>query len=353
VSTQQYQKYRDGRGGDERQVEAQAHLAQAFAGIGLATRTGTWTRRRPAYPALKPVMTVVYVPANDMLHAFRAGPCYTPRPRRRRGSASGWTRRSPRSSMTEHGGEELWGFLPFDQMNVASLRFIHRNQTRANHVYAMAGSDPVRGHLRAGLRELELGRRGHEAVLPPTRRGVRRIMFVGRDRGQYLTALDVTATGPYTLRSAPTRRPAAAVNRATRTRVNGAPSGDEEQHGRRRPRTTTTPTARWADLVGAARRLRGRHEPRGLPDGTPADRLQFALFTGSGSGTPPGARRVDGGRLRGRPSFVLDALTGDVIASADVAPGRDAFENTIVSSPAASTRRRPAPAERAPRRSTR
>ena len=28
--------------------------------------------------ALKPVMTVVYAPANDMLHAFRAGPCYSP-----------------------------------------------------------------------------------------------------------------------------------------------------------------------------------------------------------------------------------------------------------------------------------
>src|SRR6185295_10542604 len=47
---------------------------------------------------LKPSMTMVIVPSNDMLHAFRGGPCPT-----------GVAR-----CLGEGGGEELWAFVPHD-----------------------------------------------------------------------------------------------------------------------------------------------------------------------------------------------------------------------------------------------
>jgi hypothetical protein len=64
--------------------------------------------------------------------------------------------------------------------------------------------------------------------------------------------------------------------------------------------------------------------------------LQFALFMGSGFGDTSGcATASTADACEGRSFFALDALTGDVIASADVGSrGGMPFENTIVSSPA-------------------
>ena len=42
------------------------------------------------------------------------------------------------SGCTETGGEELWGFVPFDQLNSLRLRPANEPQGRANHVYTLA-----------------------------------------------------------------------------------------------------------------------------------------------------------------------------------------------------------------------
>ncbi len=76
--------------------------------------------------ALKPVMTVVYVGANDGLHAFRAGPNCSPT--------------IPVASVgcAEKGGEELWSFVPFDQLSKLSARLKNNPEGRANHTYMIA-----------------------------------------------------------------------------------------------------------------------------------------------------------------------------------------------------------------------
>jgi hypothetical protein len=68
-------------------------------------------------------MTVLYAPANDMLHAFRSGPCDTP---------------ALSVPCDELGGEELWGFLPYDQLHTILLRAAHEPQGKNNHVYSLA-----------------------------------------------------------------------------------------------------------------------------------------------------------------------------------------------------------------------
>src|SRR5262249_22024970 len=67
--------------------------------------TGTPASGVDSRPTLKPAMTVVYAGANDMLHAFRAAP-----------SAPNSAGTCTRSATTDCGGEELWGFVPFDQL---------------------------------------------------------------------------------------------------------------------------------------------------------------------------------------------------------------------------------------------
>src|SRR5262249_55401515 len=73
----------------------------------------------PLRPSLKPKMTVVYQPANDMLHAFRAGPCGT-------------------GTCAETGGEELWGFVPYDELGKLSLAV--DAQAPGDHQYMIATS---------------------------------------------------------------------------------------------------------------------------------------------------------------------------------------------------------------------
>jgi hypothetical protein len=73
VYTDQYSKYLYGVVGDN----DGKGVAQSKAGFGLRTPDGTAASPRTELN-LKPVMTVVYVPSNDMLHAFRAGPTFAP-----------------------------------------------------------------------------------------------------------------------------------------------------------------------------------------------------------------------------------------------------------------------------------
>ena len=96
-------------------------------GLGLRDPDDDGFLSSSSDPTLKPVMTMLYFPANDMLHAFRAGR-----------SAASATKPCTVSSTVDCGGEEVWGFVPYDQL--LNLRMRMRPQTRANHTYMMASS---------------------------------------------------------------------------------------------------------------------------------------------------------------------------------------------------------------------
>ncbi len=132
---------------------------------------------------LKPVMTVVYAPANDMLHAFRAGPNVSPS-----------TACNPVTN--ECGGQELWGFVPFDQLGALRLRFINEPQGRDNHVYMLARGVRFADVFVAADPPITVNINGQSRTV----NGVwRRILYVLRGiGGKYVTALDVTGPGAYT-----------------------------------------------------------------------------------------------------------------------------------------------------------
>src|SRR6185295_19560082 len=113
--------------------------------------------------------------ANDMLHAFRGGPQCS-------GGCPG---------TGEQGSEELWGFIPYDQLN--KIRALHlTGQQKAPHVYVIGSSvrlatvfipDPD------GFDINGVTYNGHW----------RTVLYFGRGPGgNYYTALDVTGPGVFT-----------------------------------------------------------------------------------------------------------------------------------------------------------
>jgi hypothetical protein len=249
---------------------------------------------------LKPVMTVVYAPANDMLHAFRAGPCYSP-------STSPGDCQGGAGGRAESGGEELWGFVPFDQLNALGLRFVHQPQTRTNHVYMLArGIRFADVFVPGALTNVSIG---GETI--PSMNGVwRKVLFFGRGvGGKYVSALDVTAPGPYTMPAAQTVGPVPLWNRGNPDTSDGLSSGtpntnqDDYNAYLRMGETWSMPTVALVNT--------GHNNPLYV---TPrrSDGVEFVLFMGSGYGNPK-ARP-----LQGTTHYTLDALSGDVVAAPDV-----------------------------------
>src|SRR5260221_9856187 len=75
-------------------------------------------------------MTVVYTGANDMLHAFRAGPS----------CATGPSLSTPVVCAGDNGGQELWGFVPYDQLVKLHDRYrdFPESKTTKNYMIAVA-----------------------------------------------------------------------------------------------------------------------------------------------------------------------------------------------------------------------
>ena len=143
------------------------------------------------------LMTVVFLPANDMLHAFRAGPCP--------------------SGCSEIGGEELWGFVPYDQLGKLTARLLTPSQSttdHSNHIYMMAA--PVR-LAHAFIPVTPFGTSWSTTVggAAESLTGVwRTVLLAGRGAGgKYLTALDVTGPGSMTTASLSTTPPIVMWNR--------------------------------------------------------------------------------------------------------------------------------------------
>ena len=113
----EYALFRDGvrNSGGKNPDSSGSQIRQGF-GLRNPDQDGTvGTGANDTRSDLKPVMSVVYAPANDMLHAFRAGPNVSP-------SASC----SEANPAHECGGQELWGFVPFDQLEALRLRLVQR-----------------------------------------------------------------------------------------------------------------------------------------------------------------------------------------------------------------------------------
>ena len=113
MHTPEYLLYRDGP--RDANGDASGGNTDYFVRKGLGLRHPDRDgKEQPAGPqvrdALKPSMSMLLVPSNDMLHAFRAGPC------------PATVSRCGTGAFKERGGEELWAFVPHDLLPVLKDR---------------------------------------------------------------------------------------------------------------------------------------------------------------------------------------------------------------------------------------
>ena len=223
----------------------------------------------------------------------------------------------------EYGGEELWGFVPYDQLLGLGLRTKTEaagteSSTRDEHVYMMAGSIrfsdvfvpgpvslpgvPVDGRCLAP-RDVRRARHRRQVPHRPRRDG---------DRPLHLE------------RHRPRVGPSRCGAGATRTRRTG-PCGSDTQPQRRRSRPATA-TRRWAR---PGRCPWSATSTASNPSETSTRRRAGPARTGPSSScswaratvTTPAAPRTRH-PCEGRTFYTLDALSGDVIASVDVGRAR-------------------------------
>ena len=223
----------------------------------------------------EPLMTVVYHASNDMVHAFRGGPCPG-------GTCLG--------SITERGGEELWGFVPYDQLDKLQDRM--QGQGRSPHTYMLASSVRFSDVFVPG-----------DWTEPNTSRAYlgrwRTVMVFGRGiAGKYYTALDITSPGQFNRSSLDTLPPFAIWSRGNpdtqRGLLGGAANGIGGADYAKMGETWSVPAMAAvspADFGGS----------------------QFAMFMGSGFAND--LTNADEGKI----FYAVDALTGDVRHAADEA----------------------------------
>ena len=282
----EYRLYRDGpRDGSGKNPDiAGTQLRQGFGLANPDDDNTVGSGQIDTRNQLKPQMTVVYAPANDMLHAFRAGPNCGP----------------STAACAETGGEELWGFVPYDQINSLYLRLANEPQGRDNHVYVLARGVRFSDVFVPGpLTNVNIG-----GVIEPSIQGVwRRVLYFGRGiAGKHLTALDVTGTGPFTATALGTQGPIPLWSRGNPDTADGTPGGtlnnnafDRDAYARM-GETWSLPAVAYVDK---APNVTAR-----TPGG-----VDYVVYVGSGYSGVAG---------EGSTFYTLDALTGDVVAAPDV-----------------------------------
>jgi hypothetical protein len=282
-----------------------------ISGGTAASRRMGFGLRKPASGS-QPVMSVVYHSGNDMLHAFRGGPCNV-------GNAcSGFP-----GSVIELGGEELWGFVPYDLLGALKERL--KPQTRASHTFMLA----------TPLRFADVWVPGTFSVSPDgtplAGSGVWRVvLFFGRGiGGKYLTALDVTAPGEFTVQSLNTNPPIPLWSRGNPDTQNGLPAGVANNNAA--DALAYTQMGQTWSVPAIALVKAGDNITTRKPSG-----VEFVAYVGSGYGNTtgcPSSSPCEGARF-----YTLDALTGDVVASANVGQRNNStapFANVIVAGPSA------------------
>lgn len=302
VHTQEYLLYRDGPRDSTGQAAAatpQDFYIQRGFGLrspdsdGKEVPRGTLTR-----VGLKPVMSVVYVPANDMLHAFRAGPC-----------PSGAAGAGCATNTPETGAEELWAFAPHDLL--PHLKDKMKVQTRTSHTFMISTSLRFADVFVPGPATLTIGGKTYNI-----QGRWRRLMFFGRGLGgKYYTGLDITGTGSLTNAALDSPLPAVLWNRGNPDSIDGTPAGT--------PNNTAGDKTLYADM-GQTWSI--PNVARVEANATNGQR-EFLVYTGSGYSTGP---TNEGTRF-----YALDPLSGDIAFSDDVGEGlQTAFENALVAGPA-------------------
>ncbi|PYQ15518.1 MAG: hypothetical protein DMF80_08670 [Acidobacteria bacterium] len=281
IHTAEYLLFRDGIRDSAGNVTGSNALV---AGFGLRNPDRNTSPSLASDPSFKPLMSVVYHAANDMLHALRAGPCPA---------------NTCVGGRTETGGEELWGFVPYDQLGKLAERM--QGQGRVPHTFMVAASvrftdifvpDPsgytingrsFQGHWRTNL-------------------------VIGRGiGGTYYTSLDVTAPERFNRSALDTNLPYNMWSRGNPDTQDGTPTGAAN--------ALTDPTGDEGDVDGTAYAKMG--ETWSVPSiAAVASEFnfgkEFALFSGSGYSDDPTATN------RGKTFFVIDALTGDVLYAKDL-----------------------------------
>jgi len=256
--------------------------------------------------ALKPAMTTMYIGANDMLHSFRAGPsCNTP--------STGNTY----ATCSEQGGEELWGFLPYDQLG--KIQEMRQPQKRETKTYVVAA--PVRfadvfvpvsaapGYV-AGT-SADTFTATPVSGLTVSGEGVwRQVLYFGRGPGgKYLTALDITNRGAYTNTSLASNPPIPWWNRGNPDTFNGIVGGTATHSAgdttayEKMGETWSVPAIAFVDASQNAT-VRRPYDTTASKGG-----VGVVAYVGSGYSDTPG---------EGATFYTLDALNGDPVAAVDV-----------------------------------
>jgi hypothetical protein len=275
--------YRDGPRDNTATPKVARNLIDS--GFGLRNPDDDNNAASQADTSLKPSMSMVLQPTNHMLHAFRAGT---------QSSASSGT--CTPSTTNECGGEELWAFVPFDQLGKLVTRM--QPQTRTNHTYVMAG--PVRFADVFVPGSFSKGFTGGTA----SGSGVwRTLAVVGRGAGgKSLSGLDVTVPGPFTLKSLQARPPLVVWNRGNPDTNDGAVKSGSNSYNNngndynaylKMGETWSVPSI---GFVTAANNVTNRR----------ASGVEFVAWVGSGYSDVS---------TEGTSFFALDVLTGDVIGS--------------------------------------
>jgi hypothetical protein len=243
-----------------------------------------------------PVMTVVYAGANDMMHAFRAGTSVALGANRTGGACGDEITVAGQRQMTtaltatpaDCGGDELWGFVPYDQLGKLYSRFLSNPPKRDPHDYMIA----------RGVRFSDV----FVPDTPPATSGVwRKVIYFGRGiGGKYLTAIDVTAPGEFTRAALATNGPIPLWSRGNPDTTTGLAGGPTVNNAAdlaayaTMGQTWSIPAVAYVDKTANVTPRRSN--------------VDFALYVGSGYGAATEGTRI----------YTLDALTGDVVASADV-----------------------------------
>jgi hypothetical protein len=283
-TTNEYNFFRDGARNASNQA---VNLTES--GFGMRNPDDDGTAASKADINLKPAMSVVVHGTNHMLHAFRAGP------QSFAGSPPVCTP-SFGATVNECGGEELWGFVPYDQL--AKLVARMQPQSRTNHTYVIAA--PVR------FSDVFVPGTANKSFTGGVFSGsgvYRTVLLVGRGAGgKSLSALDVTVPGPFTTQSNKTRLPVVIWNRGNPDTNDGAVKSGANSYNNnandynaylKMGETWSVPAIGFATAANnvTARKSTG---------------VDYVAWVGSGYSDVS---------TEGTTFFALDPLTGDVIGS--------------------------------------
>ncbi len=249
---------------------------------------------------LKPVMDVVYYAGNDMLHAFRAGPQCT----------SG-TGPCPGGS-NETGGEELWGFVPFDQLG--KLAQLMTPRPREQRIYMIASALRFTRVFVPGSFTIPGGGSF-------TGRWRTALIFGRGPGGKHYTALDVTTPGPFTRATLATDLilPEVLWNRGNPDTNDGLPKSVTNVFNGSAADATAYATMGLTFSVPAIGRVKR----------SPANNnIEFLAYMGSGYSD----KTAEGHHI-----YAVDLMTGNVVHAFDTgsATSDPAYpRNAVVASPA-------------------